>query len=136
VANPNGAKGAAHERAVRSYLEEVFGRAVRRPRAEGFKDVGDIHLSPFVLQAKNWADTTSALNEGVRGAEVQVVHAAEAFGVAVIKKRGSNIAEARVAMTLRTFRDLAARLLSAEEHLRRTDPYAYGLHIDSLKDTP
>lgn len=132
--NPNGAKGSAHELAVRRFLEIFFGRDVRRPRAEGLKDVGDIHLSPFILQAKNWADTTSALNVGVRDAEAQAVHAQEDYGVAVIKKRGSNVSEARVAMTLRTFRDVVFRLLSAEALLRRHAPDAYDTHLANLKD--
>lgn len=134
MANPNGAKGASFERDVRRFLEESFGRAVRRPRNEGFKDVGDIHLSPFVLQAKNWADTTSALNAGVSGAEVQAVHAEEPYGVAVIKKRGSNISAARVAMTLATFRRLVTRLLRAEDLLRRHAPHEYELHASQIKD--
>lgn len=134
MANPNGAKGAQHERDTRRFLEAAFGRLVRRPHAEGFRDVGDIHLSPFVLQAKNWADTTAALNEGVKGAEVQAVHAAEPYGVAVIKKRGSNVSQARVAMTLATFRRVVARLLRAEALLRHHAPDAYVTHIDKIKD--
>lgn len=132
--NPNGAKGNAHERAVRTYLADRFGRAVRRPRQEGFIDVGDIHLSPFALQAKNWADTTAALNVGVRDAEKQALAAEEDYGVAVIKKRGANVAEARVAMTLRTFRRLAARLLRAEALLRHHAPDAYVTHSEQIKD--
>jgi hypothetical protein len=112
--NPNGAKGAAFERDVRRYLEEAFGRQVRRPHQEGFRDVGDLHLSPFAIQCKNYADVATALNVGVAGAELQAVHAEEAFGVAVIKKRGGNIADARVAMSLRAFRDLVERLHRAE----------------------
>lgn len=112
--NPNGAKGARFELDVFRYLSETFGRQVRRPHNEGFKDVGDLHLSPFAIQAKNYADVAAALNVGVAGAELQAVHAEEPFGVAVIKKRGAPIAEARVAMSLRTFRDLVARLRAAE----------------------
>lgn len=132
--NPNGAKGAAFERDVRRFLEETFGRLVRRPRNEGFKDVGDIHLSPVILQAKNWGNTTSALNEGVKGAEIQAVHAGETFGVAVIKKRGSNVSESRVAMTLATFGRLLRRLHSAEDTLRHHAPDAYLAHLDSLQE--
>ena len=115
MSNPNGAKGKAFERITRRYLEEVFGRQVRRPHNEGFKDVGDLHLSPFAIQCKDYANVAAALDIGVAGAEVQAVNAGEAFGVAVIKKRGANISEARVAMTLRTFRDIAERLRLAED---------------------
>lgn len=132
--NPNGAKGADHERRVRAYLAEVFGRSVHRPRQEGWADVGDLHLSPFVLQAKNWADTTAALNVGVRDSEIQAERAEEPYGAAVIKKRGANVSEARVAMTLRTFRRLLTRLLRAEEMLRFHSPIAYAEHADKIKD--
>jgi hypothetical protein len=132
--NPNGAKGSAFERDSRRFLEQVFGRAVRRPHAEGFRDVGDLHLSPFVIQAKNWKDTTAALNDGVKGAEIQAVHAGEPYGVAVIKKRQAPISEARIAMTFRTFRRLVARLLRAEDLLRRHAPDAYASHTQQIKD--
>ena len=123
MTSPNAAKGKAFERDTRRYLEAVFGRQVRRPHQEGFKDVGDLHLSPFVLQAKNYANVADALNVGVAGAEVQAVHAEEPFGVAVIKKRNAPIADARVAMTLRTFRDVVERLRRAEDptYLLRKD---------------
>lgn len=115
MTSPNARKGKAFEKAIVDYLGETFGRAVRRPHAEGFLDVGDIHLDPFALQAKNYADVATALNVGVAGAEKQAVHAEQDFGVAVIKKRGASIGEARVAMSLRTFRDLVKRLRDAEE---------------------
>jgi hypothetical protein len=110
MANPNGAKGKKFELDVFRYLALVFGRLVRRPHPEGFKDVGDIHLSPFVLQAKNWANTTAALNEGLAGAELQKKHADERWAVVVIKKRNANISQARVAMSLETFREVVQEL--------------------------
>lgn len=134
VGNPAKAKGDAFERDVWHYLRERFARMARRPHQEGFKDVGDLHLSPFILQAKNYADTTSALNIGVRDAELQAVHAEETYGVAVIKKRGASVAEARVAMTLRTFRDVVDRLLRAESLLERYAFDAYELHAAALTD--
>ena len=121
MTSPNAAKGKGFERDVVRYLAEVHGRQARRPHAEGFKDVGDIHLSPFALQAKNYANVASALTLGVAGAEVQAAHAGEPYGAAVIKKRQAPVSEARVAMTLRTFRALIARLNSAEEALYRSD---------------
>ena len=122
MSNPNKAKGSAFELAVVRYLAEVFGRRAHRPHAEGFRDVGDVHLEPFAIQCKAYADVASALTIGVAGAELQAGHAGLPFGVAVIKKRGANVAEARVAMTLRAFRDLVKRLDDAEaaarQHLR------------------
>jgi len=122
VSNPNGAKGKAFERDVMRFLADVFGRLVRRPHAEGFEDVGDLHLSPFVLQAKNYANVATALTAGVAGAEIQAQRAEEPFGVAVIKKRNAPIAEARVAMSLRTFRAIVRRLHSAEDTLAAHRP--------------
>lgn len=116
MTSANAAKGKAFERDVMRYLAEVFGRLVRRPHAEGFLDIGDLHLSPFVIQAKNFANTAHALDAGVSGAERQAFHADEPFGVAVIKKRGANVSEARVAMSLRTFRDVVKRLAAAEQN--------------------
>lgn len=132
MANPNARKGSDWERAVRRYLEEWFGRQVRRPRQEGFRDVSDLHLSPFVLQAKNWKDTTAALREGVNGAELQAVHAGEAYGVAVIKSRNKPAADGRVAMTLRTFRRVAHRILLAEKYLARHAPDAFEAYGQEL----
>lgn len=106
MTSPNAAKGARWELDIVRYLADTFGRLVRRPHQEGFKDVGDIHLSPFVLQAKNYADATAALRFGVLGAEQQARHAEETYGVAVIKRRGKGAADAYVAMRLETFRAL------------------------------
>lgn len=128
MTSANAAKGARFELAVRRFLEAVFGRLVRHPRQEGLVDVGDIHLSPFVLQAKDWGRIEDALRVGVAGAERQALAAEESFGVAVIKARGKPVAEARVAMTLATFRRLTARLARAEALLAHHAPAAYAEH--------
>lgn len=132
MSNPNGAKGKAFERDTVAFLRLTFGRLVRRPHAEGFEDVGDIHLSPFVLQAKNYADVATALTAGIKGAEIQAVRAEEPFGVAVIKKRNAPIAEARVAMSLSTFRAVVRRLHSAEDHLAANHPATLREHFAAL----
>lgn len=133
MTSANAAKGKGFERDVFRFLAERFGRDVRRPHQEGFKDTGDIHLSPVAIQAKNWSDTTAALNEGLKGAETQAIHAGEKYGVVVIKKRGSGVGEARVAMSLRTFRSLIGRLLQAERLLQRYAPEAYHeTHVPNL----
>jgi hypothetical protein len=134
VSNANSAKGSAFERDARTFLAVAFGRAVQRPHHEGFKDVGDLHLSPFVLQCKNYANVAEALNVGVAGAQIQAVHAGEPYGVALIKKRNSGIAEARVAMTLATFRRVVARLRRAEELLARHAPEVFHeIHLPETK---
>lgn len=90
-------------------------------------------MPPFVIQVKNWGNVAAALNEGVKGALLQAVHAGEPFGVALIKKRGSGIAEARVAMTLRDFRRVAARLRRAEELLLRASPALFDQHASETQ---
>lgn len=129
MSSANAAKGSRTELEAVRYLQEVFGRAAIRPHQEGFKDVGDIHISPFVIQAKNWGNVTAALNEGVKGATEQAVNAEEPYGAALIKKRGAGIAESRVAMTLRTFRRVLVRLRRAEELLLRADPASFDRHM-------
>jgi hypothetical protein len=113
MANPNKAKGDAWERSVMAYLAEEFGRQVRRPHQEGYKDVGDLHLSPFALQCKDVAGLS--LPATIRAAELQAGHAEEPFGVVAHKVRRKNVADGTVSMSLRTFRAVAARLQEAEE---------------------
>lgn len=119
MTSPNARKGKDFERDVTRHLQEALGgrKAAWRPHAEGLLDVGDIHVPPFVLQAKNYADVAAALRLGVGAAEVQAERAGEPFGAAVLKTRGKAVAEARVAMSLRTFVALLARLQEAESQL-------------------
>jgi hypothetical protein len=109
MTNPNAAKGARWERDVRTFLAAVFGKLVRRPHQEGFKDVGDLHLGPFVLQCKDVSGLS--LPGAIRDAEKQAGHAGEPFGVVAHKVRGKGAAEATVSMSLATFRSLAAELI-------------------------
>lgn len=131
MANANAAKGARWERAVRDFLKEVFGRLVLRPHQEGFVDVGDLHLSPFVLQAKDEARHTFA--SYVDDAEKQAVAAGEPFGVAVVKRRNVNVSRAYVVMSLATFRAVVDRLRRAESLLARHAPEVF--HEQHLPET-
>lgn len=117
MTNPNKAKGDRWELDVTRYLAEEFNRQVRRPHQEGYKDVGDLHLSPFALQCKDVAGLS--LPATIRAAELQAGHAEEPFGVVVHKVRGKNVADGTVSMSLRTFRALAKRLHTAEAQLER-----------------
>ncbi|MFB6726808.1 hypothetical protein ACFCV3_41955 [Kribbella sp. NPDC056345] len=114
MTSPNKAKGDRFELELTRYLAEVHGRQVRRPHQEGYEDVGDIHLSPFVIQAKNYRSVTEALNVGLAGAAVQAVRAEEPYGVVAVKRRGKSAEHAYIAMTAATFRDLVRRLAVAE----------------------
>lgn len=119
MTNPNKAKGDRWERAVMEYLAIAFGRLVRRPHQEGFRDVGDLHLSPFIIQCKDVAGLS--LPATIRAAEAQAVNAEEAFGVVAHKVRGKSAAEGTVSMSLATFRDVVERLQVAEDKAWRYD---------------
>ena len=102
--NRNAQKGSRWELAIRDYLQKTHGRAVIRPRQE-HADVGDIHLSPFVIQAKDEARHT--FSSYVDDAEKQAGRAGEPFGVAVVKRRGVNVSRGYVVMSLETFNRVA-----------------------------
>lgn len=114
MANSNKAKGTRWESAVVGFLKERLGRKVFKPRQEGFRDVGDIHAPPFILQAKDWKDLTSALREGLAGAVVQAENAGFPFGAAVVKRARKPVGESYFVMTLDQARDLIVRLQEAE----------------------
>jgi len=65
VTNPIAAKGARFERDIRAFLSAVFGKLVRRPRQEGVRDVGDIHLSPLAVQPTDRDNLLAGINDGV-----------------------------------------------------------------------
>jgi hypothetical protein len=119
MTSANAAKGARWELAVVRYLAEVFGRDARRPHQEGFKDVGDIHLSPFAIQAKDVA--ALSLPAAIRDSEKQAGHADESYGVVVHKVRGKGPEDAVVSMSLRQFRDIVSALRDAEYNTWRLE---------------
>jgi hypothetical protein len=124
MANPNKAKGTRHESAVRDYLNGFLAgvagvdelpswdsRAVRRVAQEGARDVGDLHAYPFILEAK---DTAKHDIPGyIRQANIEAVNAGFPFGVAVLKKRGANIADSYVCLDLATFARVLAKIREA-----------------------
>ena len=64
MANARKAKGTRAESGTRDRLR-AWGVRAYRPAQEGRLDVGDLHgVEPFVLQVKDWTDTTAALREG------------------------------------------------------------------------
>ena len=110
MTNPNGIKGRVWERLVRKFLAERFGeRHVRHPRQQGYKDVGDLHLGPFVLQCKD--DAKHDFSGWLADVEEQRLNARESFGVVVVKRRRHATEDGYVLMTLDTFRDLAEAVL-------------------------
>lgn len=99
MSNPQKAKGTRWETAVTNFLKDA-GLFAYKPRQEGFRDVGDIHVPPFVLQAKDWRDVVSALREGTDGVQLQRLHAGLPFGAAVIKRARKPVEDAYVVMRL------------------------------------
>lgn len=95
--------GPQFERDVTKALRDA-GLVAKRPTQTRIVDIGDIHLGDdFILQAKAWQNTASALREGTKDAQVQAYQARRPFGAAVIKKSRGAIADAFVAMPLSTF---------------------------------
>lgn len=111
MANPNKSTGTRFETDIERYLIDQ-GLPAYKVVQRGRLDEGDLHVHDFVLQAKNWRDTTTALRAGTDGAQLQAQHAHKRFGAAVIKRRGKNVREAYVVMPLHRF----AALLLHREH--------------------
>lgn len=106
MSNPNKAKGTRAETEVTNYLREAGLRAFK-PRQEGHKDVGDIHVGPFTLQVKNYPrDLLGAIRDAVKGYTVQRGHAGLPFGAGVVKRPRLPISEAYVVIRLADFPDV------------------------------
>lgn len=133
MANRNAAKGARWERAITLFLREWLGeRAVIKPRQEGYIDKGDIHVSPFVIQAKD--EAAHNFSGYVRDAEKQAEAAGEEYGVAVVKRRTVGPGLAYAVMTLATFRRVVVRLRRAEELLARYCPEVFHeIHLKEIE---
>lgn len=117
MSNAAKAKGTRWESQVRDYLKER-GITAYRPAQTGFADSGDIHgVSPFIIQAKDWKDVRSALNEGLTGAVKQALNANEDFGVAVIKPARKPVSDAYAVMRLQDWVSVLIRLHNAEGQL-------------------
>lgn len=113
MSNPQKAKGTRWETAVTNYLRDS-GLFAYKPRPEGFRDIGDIHAPPFVLQAKDWKDVVSALREGTDGVRLQRVHAGLPFGAAVVKRARKPVEDAYLVMRLGDLPELVRALTNRE----------------------
>ncbi len=131
MSNPNKAKGDRWELAAVTYLREWLGRNVIRPRQEGYEDIGDIHISPFAIQAKD--EARHNFSGYVRDAEKQADAAGEDYGVALVKRRTVGPRLAYAVMTLETFRRVVTRLRRAEEQLLRASPALFDKHMAQTK---
>lgn len=121
MSNPNKRKGTSWEVAIRDAGNDILDEegqpgTIYRPAPNGRADIGDLNgMSPFVGQAKNWADLGAALREGVDGARKQARNAGEEFGVAFIKRRRKSTREGYAVMQIDDFFRLLARLRAAEQ---------------------
>lgn len=113
MSNPRKAKGTRWETTVTRYLRDA-GLLAYKPRQEGFRDVGDVHVPPFVLQAKDWTDVVSALRAGTEGVRLQKIHADMPFGAAVIKRARKPVEDAYLVMRLGDLPDLIRALTEHE----------------------
>ena len=113
MANPHKAKGTRWESAVRDFLkEERCLDHARRIAATGALDIGDIHMEPFVIQAKN--QKSFDLAGWVADAEEQADRAGMPYGVAVVKAPRKPTERGYVVMSLSTFRALAAEFIGGD----------------------
>ena len=105
MTTPQRAKGSQFERDVAGYfVARGFKGVERRYGAGATLDKGDINgLQQFgvVVECKNVAKVT--LSSIVNEATTEAKNAGLPFGVAVIKKRNSGVAESFVVMTLKDF---------------------------------
>lgn len=109
MSNPNKARGTRFEVAIVDFLQKA-GLLAWAPRQFGPVDIGDVHVPPFVIQAKDYADLLAAFRDGVEGARAQKGPAKMPFGVAVVKRRRKPIEDAYVVMRLGDFPELVRAL--------------------------
>lgn len=128
-------KGTTYESALVSTLGAFFGKrhglAPRRVAQSGQLDTGDLHgISPFVGQAKAYANLADGLRLGLEGAEVQRVRAGELYGVAFVKRVRQPIGRGYAVMTVATFARILLQLRRAEDLLADADVEVADRHAE------
>lgn len=120
MTSPAKAKGNRWELELLRYLAATAGKPGSyltnplRPRQEGLEDSGDIHMWPFVIQAKNYASLADAMANGVEGYQRQRKVAKMPFGVAMIKRRGKGPADGYAVMSISDFMNVMDAVSFAE----------------------
>ena len=114
MASPQKRKGVAFETQILRFLQDSGLYAVR-PQQAGFKDLGDIHAPPFVIQAKSYTDLLAGIRAGVDGYQVQRANARLPFGVAVVKRARKPVEDAYVVLRLGDLPDLIKAAQKAEQ---------------------
>ena len=118
MSNPQKAKGTRWETAVTRFLIDAGLRAFK-PRQAGRLDIGDIHVGPIVLQAKDYRDVVTGIREGTEGVREQRLHAGAPYGFAVVKRARKPVEDAYVVVRLGDFPKIARALI---EHDAATGP--------------
>ncbi len=122
MANKNKDQGTRWESQLRDHLNEQLGHVdadgrfidpfdagnVRRPAQEGARDVGDVHVVPFILEAKDV--TSSAVPTWLRQADAEAQNAGFPYGVVVVKVRRASTARGRVHVSIPTWTRLRQAL--------------------------
>ena len=106
MTTPQKAKGSQWERDVAKYFNERgYPDVERRYGAGATLDKGDINgVKDTVLECKNHAKIS--LSEFMEEALIEQKNAKKRFGVSVIKRRGKNVKDSYVVMTLEQWIDL------------------------------
>jgi hypothetical protein len=110
VSNPNKAKGTRWEVAVAAFLRASGFPECFRMAPAGEFDAGDLAGAhpDFAYECRDRAKFDLAKN--VRDAELRAVHKGCKWGVAIIKKRGANVREGYVVMSLEQFAEIMGQL--------------------------
>jgi hypothetical protein len=121
VSNPSKDRGTRWETAVARYLaEQVKDLAPARRNAQrGRRDIGDVWVPGFSIECKDHAKIELA--SFVDQALSQAINAEEEFGLAVVKRRRRNVAEAYVVTNLETAARLISLVLRLKEIVERLE---------------
>ena len=105
--------GTEWETRIKNYLRESAElRHARRALQEGRYDVGDLHVWPFVIQAK--AVRKHNLAGWVTDARAQADQARFPWSVVYVKKHGRPIGEGYAVLTIAEHRELMAYVRALE----------------------
>lgn len=106
MANPSKKKGTAWETEVATYL------GLRRLPLAGSKDAGDLDHPAWVIECK--AEKAITLSSYMDETSAEMENAGKDFGVAIVKRRGKNVAQGYAVMTVETFDRVLADLTYAD----------------------
>jgi hypothetical protein len=106
MANPAKRKGDRFELELSKYLHESGTPAVRQHDG-GSRDTGDLWLPPFLIEAKNYANTSAALRDGMSDAlRAVAMHHPDMIPAVAVKRPGYPITAAYFVVPVRFVPDL------------------------------